>query len=400
MNFINLICNKCECKEKDIIFGMNNKESKNSLINQKIKLPKDEVISNDSTNNLEIIDYPYSFNSKEENLSKLSSNNIIPSPDNHYFIYENSKIQKIPEEKLNNLNSIFNNSNKNSLTSTSLIINNEDSLKQNKALLSNYYANCQKIKKQNIQKKTNPLKNNKQEKKSNLSFKNKKNGSKITLKIETYKQDDIYALLSKINSKSNEQIINNKKKSKKKEFFRPNTNENYIMKKCKTNYKMNITNRLSKSNKNIFLMNEKNNNKEKNLSNKNFIAYKAYNRNYKKNNYETPINRSIKEIMEKTGKLTNYKNFSSSNKTGNKYKNNLKKKLNNSISSNDYILLSKRKFRGYRNTATSNVENQKSHLNFSKLRLNNKGIQSLSNSYINPFDKVKIIKKRNSCKNK
>jgi hypothetical protein len=406
MNFINLICNKCECKDKDIFTNIYNKESKSSLINQKIEMQKEEIISNDSTNNLEIIEYPYPVNLREDYISKLACNNYKRSLDNNYFIYEENKIQKIEEEKekINNYNSIFN-SNKNSLNNSSLIMNNEDSLVQNKALLSRYYANCQNLKNQNIRKQIVSMKNINPENK-NFSFKNKNKGYKQPLKIETYEKNKFFALLSNENNKSNKQIKSNEKISKKKDIFRSNNNKDFDIKKFKTNYKFNKKNENSKSDKNMLLMRQKQNDKDKNLYNSKLSTYNAVNNKSKKSiskNSRTPINKSAKTSTDKNSgvKKDIFKKYNNSNNVAKKYINCPKLQLSNSSSFNDnsYIMLNKNYFLSYRNTTTDNIENKKNHLDFSYLWLNNKGFQSLSRSYINPFDKGKKKHSRNIKKN-
>ena len=100
-------------------------------------------------------------------------------------------------------------------------MNNEDSLVQNKALLSRYYANCQNLKNQSIRNQIVSMKNNNQENK-NFPFKYKNKDYKLPLKIETCGKDDFIALLSNKNNKSNKQIINTEKISKQKDIFGQN----------------------------------------------------------------------------------------------------------------------------------------------------------------------------------
>ena len=46
MNLVYLVCNKCEgVSEKDVPINFNKKNSKNSIINQNIEIPKDELLS-------------------------------------------------------------------------------------------------------------------------------------------------------------------------------------------------------------------------------------------------------------------------------------------------------------------------------------------------------------------
>ena len=60
MNILFSACNGCDNTiEKESFFHFNKKESRISLISNKYEKPKEEIISNGSTNNnLEIIEYP------------------------------------------------------------------------------------------------------------------------------------------------------------------------------------------------------------------------------------------------------------------------------------------------------------------------------------------------------
>ena len=397
MNFINLICNKCDnCNEKDIYLNMNKKDSRNSLINQNINLPKDEIISNDSTNNnLEIIDYPYSINIKEDYISNYASKKKLHPSKNNHFIGDNNKVKKIPEENINNFNNIFNNLQKSSIASSSIIMNNDDSFIQNKALLSNYYSNCQKLKNKNIKKNNIPVKKNKNPK-NNISFRHRKNGYKEGLKVEMCKPDNIDPLLLKKKIKSSSQIIKSKKKMK------VNTinilDDDYEMKKCNTDFIILKNNVIDNNKKNVNLKNKKNNMKEKYLKNKTCITYRVYNNNKDiKHNSKTPINK----LMIKGKDINNikknfYKKNKSLNKIEKKYAFMPKNKLNNSSSSNysNSFLLSSKNIQNNRTTTKNNYKIKRNYLNFSHLWLNNKNIRNLSKSYVNPLDKTESKKKR------
>lgn len=396
MNFLNLICNKCDnCNERDIYLNMNKKDSKNSLINKNIDLPKDEIISNDSTNNnLEIIDYPYSINIREEYISKFAAKKKLNPSKNNHFIGDNNKVKKIPEEKINNFNTIFNNSQKNSITSSSLIMNNDDSFIQNKALLSNYYSNCQKLKNKNMKKNNIPVKKNKNPK-NNISFRHGKNGYKTGLKVEMCKPDDIDPLLSKKKIKSSSQIIKSKKKTKDNKINI--LDDDYEMKKCNTDFIIIKNNVIDNNKKNINLKNKKNNMKEKNLKNKKCITYRVYNNNDINHDSKTPINKLMRKGKDINNiKKSFYRKNKSLNKVGKKYAFMPKNKLSNSSSSNyTYsFLLSSKNVLNNRTTTLNNCEIKRNYLNFSHLWLNNKDIRNLSKSYVNPFDKTENKKKR------
>ena len=123
MNILKLLCNKCQDNiEKDILLSINSKESRNSIRMKKTKNTHNEALSNNSTNNLEVIDYPYITNTKN-NLSMITNKNI--------FLRLQLDKYNLDLEKINNKND-------NSLdckSNSSIVMINEDSYRQNKALL-------------------------------------------------------------------------------------------------------------------------------------------------------------------------------------------------------------------------------------------------------------------------
>ena len=123
MNILKLLCNKCQDNsEKDILLSINSKESRNSIRMKKTKNTHNEALSNNSTNNLEVIDYPYITNTKN-NLSMITNKNI--------FLRLQLDKYNLDSEKNKNKND-------NSLdckSNSSIVMINEDSYRQNKALL-------------------------------------------------------------------------------------------------------------------------------------------------------------------------------------------------------------------------------------------------------------------------
>lgn len=132
MNILKILCIKCEnSSEKDILLSINTKESRNSIRIKKTKNSFNEVISNNSTNNLEIIDYPYMTNSKD-NLSKLTKENI----------YLRLQLDKKNLEKENNKKN--NDISFESKSNSSIVMLNQDSYRQNKELLDKMRLNKNK----------------------------------------------------------------------------------------------------------------------------------------------------------------------------------------------------------------------------------------------------------------
>ena len=387
MNFFYLVCNKCEkCTEKEVLLHNNKKSSKNSLINKKVEIPKDEIISNDdSTNNLEIIDYPYAINFNQDFMSNLSQNNYnLKQPQSNFYINKVNKIKNLPTDQLDNSN-IKSNSKKNSLSSSSLIVNNEDNFLQNKVLLTNYYVNYENIKKKEIQKKIIPYKKINNEKNNNLCKKNERINTKIGEKRDVIGKRIAESFSAKKNNKSNSQILNMKNNNKEIKIIKTELGDYQKIKKSKTNFIM--RNRSNKTRKNIILKNKNNLIKELFLKQNIYITYN------KNNNHKNPLSKLNKV---KKGSHNTKQNYSKYKKSLNKFnKKNLlyypKVKFNDSSNNNSHSLANKMSFNNYRNTATTNATNYRgsktNNLNFSYLWLNNKDSHYLSKSYINPFDK-------------
>ena len=454
MNLVYLVCNKCEgVSEKDVPINFNKKNSKNSIINQNIEIPKDELLSNDSTSNLEIIDYPYALNFSES-YSQLIGNDLnVKRPSNDFYLNHIQNIQKLPGNKLesNNINS---SSIKNSLGESSIIVNNEDNIIQNKALLSNYYANYANIKKRNIIKKYVP-KNN-----SNKIRNEKKNCKKLIIDVGKKYTDNTL----KKNNSSTSQIFKLKNKIKEIKVIRTDIRKNKTIKKCNTNFniqipkkikKIEINNKMTETNNNniskIILNNKslilkKNNtglnNKHLILNNKSFVLNNKNNKNIKVNHKKLILNHKngnlnnnnnncidnekdlnkkitnynedngqnkisqeknsvhkLKKIYKGANTLKNniYKN-KSSNKIGKKYSFFPKIKFSNSSYKINDSLINKIYVNNYRNSTTNNIENKRNNFDFSYVWLSNRDTTYLSKSYTNPFDKIvnkKYYKKNN-----
>lgn len=286
MNFFNLVCNKCEnCNENEILLNYNKKSSKNSLINHKVDIPKDEIISNDSTNNLEIIDYPYAINFNQGFIPNLSQkNNNLKQPQSNYYINKVNKIKNLPTDQLDNSN-IKSNSKNNSLSSSSLIVKNEDNFLQNKVLLTNYYENYENNKKKEIQKKIIPYK--KIIKDINNNFCNRRSertNKKFEEKTDVIIKRVAESFSAKKNNKSNSQILNMKNNNKKIKIMKTEFGDYQKIKKSKTNFI--IRNRSNKTRKNIILKN--------NLIKEKFLRKNIY-ITYNKNNNKNPLNK-LKKI--------------------------------------------------------------------------------------------------------
>ena len=394
MNFLYLVCNKCEnCSEKDVNMNFNKKSSKTSLINNKMEIPNDEKISNDSTNNLEIIDYPYSKNYNEEFSTKIDSNNFNRNINqNNYYMSNINKIKKLTNDFLDSNNS--NKSPKHSLNSSSIVINNDDNFLQNKKFLSNFYSQNEKIndnKKNIVPHKRIIIKN-----KNNKIIYDKKNiRKKIGLKIDVDKKR-IKKDLNKNNNKSNSQVISMKNSKRKFKTVKPYLEEYQKIKKNKTSFVMR-----GKSNKiksNLYIQNKNMLDKDIFLKRKNFIFYNEYQNKDKIQKNKTPINK-LKKVDKYGNNINKIFYMNNNNKSLNniekKYVFLSKEKINDSSNEISNSLTNKNNLvNNYRNTTTSYGYNKKNILNFSYLWLNNRDNHYLSKSYINPFDKIENKKKK------
>ena len=177
----------------------------NSSTNQEEKNNPDNLLlstndNNNSSYNLEIIDYPYSSNFNDDKTVTMNSAcKNINTKNKTNILINNYNPQKILKEERNNSIKLFNYDFYNSSSnSSSGIINNEDSVIQNKMLLNAYYQNYNNFNPNNINNKNNIP--NKKQIKYNFQ-KNKIKGKKIkdnTLEIKVeYPNPDSQEFLSK-----------------------------------------------------------------------------------------------------------------------------------------------------------------------------------------------------------
>ena len=238
MNTPLLECNNCNISEKgsfSILKGY--KVNNNNDENKKEHLLSSSDENNNSTNNLEIIDYPYSLNYNEEEAYPLNSNEKNAKLGNNDI-----KKPDILEDGLNN-NYLSRNFNISILNNSSGVINNEDSITQNKLLLKNLYSNYNK--ENNNKENNNKENNNKDENKDKDNCDNENNDK----------------------DENNGNIINNKKNNGKN-----NNNINNI------NINIKLDEDISKYNNNI----NKDNKKTNNIKNKKFFNTEKNNINYEK----------------------------------------------------------------------------------------------------------------------
>ena len=363
-------------KDSKIISGINRKEKR-----------KEEILSIDTTNNLEIIEYPYTNNIYEEINLQMESID-------YYKINDKNGIQNILSD-LDDCNILNNNdyNRRSSLNISSEIIKNEDNLSKNKALLNNYYINSQNNKNKSINNNNvksinnniiniNEIKNIR----DNLIKQDNEIETKYTHNKLGEKNNLPYSDRNSFTSKK----INNKSKSQG-EIEKEDKN-----KKVKINLKKNK--KLEKSNTNYVLF-KKNNNIRKNIILKkirdiNFNDKGKKNRIYNTNKIYTAINNSrnipknyiIKSKLQK--KSIQGKNMVMSNKQLYKIKKN-----NNSFRYNENILLHNNRS-VIRNLVSSFVENEQNNLDFSYLWINNRGSSNSAKTMLNPFEKIEIQKKK------
>ena len=128
MNIFNFVFGECNNIRSDSLSNFYKKDSKIISGINKNENKKEEILSIDTTNNLERIDYPYSNNITEEINLQMESFD-------YYKIKDKDGIKNILSN-LDDCNILKNNdyNRRNSLNNSSEIINNEDNLSKNKAL--------------------------------------------------------------------------------------------------------------------------------------------------------------------------------------------------------------------------------------------------------------------------
>ena len=280
MNILKILCNKCQNNnEKEILLSINTKESRNSTRMKKTKNSYKEVISSNSTSKLEVIDYPYITNSKD-NLSIVKKKNLLL----HLQLVNHN----LESEKSKNKNDNLLDSKSNS----SIVMFNEDSYRQNQALLEKMKSNrndkiIDKINNQKIIE--NLLYSNKTTEMSNFNVEkilkvNKKTQKKKTVPIKKINQSK--------NSKKNKFQINKNQKNV--------TLENNLKIKFKT-----ITN--SKINTKINFNKSMSSNNKSSYQNSNLI--KDYNQiSLKSKTFESTISTNLKKYKSNASRIVKNRN--------------------------------------------------------------------------------------------
>lgn len=399
MNFFNFVFGTCNNIGEDSLSNFHKKDSKIiSTINRNQKR-KHEILSTESTNNLEIIDYPYSNNITEE-INYLQIDTF-----DYYKINDKNKIENI----LNDLDDciILNNNDYNrrdSLNNSSGIINNEDNLVKNKALLNNYYSNCQSVKKRtinNVNSKNRNIIIIKEKKnngdnyiKVNNEIENKSINNKVGVKNDIPCPEANSLISKKINNKSKSQGEIEKEEKKVK----INLKKNQKLEKSNTNYII-FKNNKNDIKKNIILKKKiretNSNDKNKKIREINSNDKDKKNRVYNTNKIYTPINnfRSIpkKHIIKNKLQKNSIKGKNTVMFSNQLYK---IKKNNNSFRYTENALLNSNKST-IRDIVSSYIENQQNNLDFSYLWLNNnRGSNNSTKTILNPFEKIEIKKKK------
>ena len=365
-------------KDSKILSGINRNEKR-----------KEEILSTDSTNNLEIIDYPYSNNITEE------INFQIDSFD-YYKINDKNEIQNIISD-LDDCNILNNNDNnrRNSLNNSSEIIINEENLSKNKALLNNYYSNRQNLKNKSINNNNvnntndniiniNQIKNigDNYIKESNEIDTKYNHINKLGEKIDMPSPDSSSFISKKINNKSKSQ--GEIEKEDKKIKVKIDLKKNQKLEKNNTNYIL-----FKKNNKDVrknIILKKKGDINSNNKDKKNRV--------YNTDRIYTPINNCrnipkkhiIKNKLQK--KSIQGKNTVMSNNQFYKIKKNY-----SSFRYNDYIILNNNKS-AIKNLVSSYLENEQNNLDFSYLWINNRGSHNSTKTILNPFEKIEIKKKK------
>ena len=363
MNIFNFVFGACNNIRRESISNFSKKDSKILSGINRNERRKEEILSTDTTNNLEIIDYPYSNNITEEISFQIDSFD-------YYKINDKNEIQNIISD-LDDCNILNNNdyNRKNSLNNSSEIINNEDNLSKNKALLNNYYSNSQNLKNKNINLNNvnstndniinvNQIKNIGDNfiKESNEIDTKYNHINKLGVKIDMPSPDSNSFISKKINNKSKSQGEIEKEEKNIKIKIKIDLKKNQKLEKSNTNYILFKKNNKD-ARKNIIL-------KKKRDTNSNNKDKK--NRVYNTKRIYTPIN-NCRNIPKK-----------------HIIKNKLQKKSiqgkNTVVSNNHFYKINK------------NYE--QNNLDFSYLWINNRGSNNSTKTILNPFEKIEIKKKK------
>lgn len=403
MNFKFMICNNCENEEKEDSFFIF--DSKNAPIVNKSKKADINIKSlislsdNNSTNNLEIIEYPYSNNCTDNNadyipepLPPISKENIAPNqmkkndfddflvkikppklftegnsenkePEKPKINAEKTEIkeQDKKEEKqekkdIDQMMDIKSNSYeiKNSKNNSSLI-DNEDNYLDNKALLKNYYSNC------------NSARYNKgNDKKDNLNYNNIEN----IIKEKNNNNDNSNENIKNENN-LNKDINNNRNNEKQKIENTNNINENIKIDLNNNNYNDSIaTNNQNNISNNIVGIKVVYPSPDKDFIKKNEeeMVINNYNKKTLKNK-KAILKSSLNKKEEKQGKFTTKKLMKvKTNFRFNKNKNLISNVKNNS-DFNIYMNNKNKKFTKS-NNIIKNVKNDVSKGKFENKKMN------------------------------
>lgn len=316
MNFNLFSCNKCNSSVKSSFLASKDISSNEKENGNKQLLPPSD--DNKSTSDyLEIIDYPYSLNNNDDKTIEMNSNQFDDKT--------KSKINSFFEEEQNeNANFFKNKFYKNPSNSSSGIINNEDSIIQNKMLLTNYYNNLnENAKKENINQIKAPL--------TDVNLEKRKNYDNIGIKVE-YPCCDEELVFSKTNEKLNHFKLN-----------KTNITNTNLKKKLKVNLKNEIIIKKNKTNTFSLKHNQKTKRMKTLETNKSYIS-PGTNSKFcsliNNNLFNTHSSNNIKEYKLFRGKLKNILTRSKKGINGNKFcrKIKTKNKTANVKINNDFLI--------------------------------------------------------------
>ena len=446
MSFPFLICINCDKEKNDdsfLLLGLKDEKNlnKNNLDNSNL-MSNSDINANNSTNNyLEIIEYPYSLNNNQiennndNNISEqvyipikteTIKRNIIedfdddlldikppklfvaPNKDNkdnnqeNKIVYNDKNKYKIPMENNNIINNEVNSFIKVNSNNSESYINNDNSIINNKILLTNYYKNAQNKNNNDQQNdQSNVEKDKKEIETSNINDINnsniKNNNKFVGLKID-YPFPDTHGFYLKSNEKSpsinlpanNNDLNSNKKSLKDGENGR--NRKNLFLKKMK-----NKVSGQKNKNKNYFFQSDfkKPKNKAKSNYNVNIDKIKANLVKEKKNARIKDIELKNK-MFKKKKKLT----FNSLSNFNNKYDLKFRTsndetimffnqtEINKLHNSNNIFLkniINKKINMRYKNIFKSYYEKRKITNTFNISRVANQSNIYSSKNYTNPF---------------
>ena len=354
-------------------------------------------LNDNSTDNLEIIDYPYpsNINSNIQDLSFINNASEIQiKEDDNNEVINNESYMRLQELIEDNLNKSISSKQKNSICSSSVVINNEDSITENKIILKKLIINHNN--KTENRNNDDKIKKNKYNKNTTVKKTAKKAKKLLEIKI-----DNDYSLTDRYTQKNNlfqNRVINtqriNVKKIKRTNFF------------LNSQITRNKTNNLNGNNT------SNSNNKRKNAKNK--LYFESFSKNKRKNDslsYKDKSkvinnNRKISKIFKEKINEINRKNIDSKNKTDIQMKHSIEKILNNSKKNNKYNKLSIKKKKTNSSSFTSNCPFAFSNDYYKKIllsKINKIDYNFLNNENINYQNKqknnginVKKIKKKSS----